>query len=294
MPNNNPHVKGWLRTVIIFIAYLFIGVIFYPLGLLIAGSDMHTTINDRTELQNIIIIFFDLLATLAVVWIFVKFVDNESFVDIGLKIKNKGKDIFLGILLGLLIMAFALVSLFFYDEIIIKDISFNVEKLIEIILLFILISFKEEILTRGYILRNFMYSFNKYIALILSSFIFSFLHGLNPDFGFISFINIFLAGIMLGLPYIFNKNLWLPIALHFSWNFFQSLLGFNVSGTNSYSLIQLKIPENNLINGGEFGFEGSILSIIVQILLIIILYFWYRKKQNKYKSQPQTDYAHHG
>ena len=126
-----------------------------------------------------------------------------------------------------------------------------------------------------------MYSFNKYVALILSSFLFSILHGLNPDFSFISFIDLFLAGIMLGLPYTFNKNLWFPIALHFSWNFFQSLFGFNVSGLDSYSLIEFSIPEPNLINGGGFGFEGSILSMIMQVIVIVVMYVVYNRNQVK-------------
>ena len=228
-------------------------------------------------LQNIIIVFFDFLAVLGLLAFFVKVIDNESFSDIGLKIKNRTKDITIGLLLGSFIMGFALLTLFYFEDVKLEKVNFEFENLIYIFLLFVIISLKEEILVRGYVLRNFMYSFNKYVALVLSSFLFSLLHGLNPDFSFISFINLFLAGIILGLPYTFNKNLWFPIAFHFSWNFFQSLFGFNVSGIDSYSLIEFSIPEPNLINGGNFGFEGSILSIIVQVIVIVVIYVVYRK-----------------
>lgn len=281
MPNNNLHIKGWLRVILVFITYLFLGAIFYPLGLLIADSNMGSTINDRSLLQNIIIVFIDFLATLSVIWVFVKFIDNESFKDIGFQLGSKIMELIVGILLGLFIMGFALIFLSYYSQVIFENVNFNVEKLIYTFLLFVLISFKEEILTRGYILRNFMYSYNKLIALILSSLIFSILHGLNPDYSLLSFINILLAGVLLGLPYTYNKNLWFPIALHFSWNFFQSLFGFNVSGLDTYSLIEIEIPESNLINGGEFGFEGSVLSIIVQVILIACIYLYYNHKKKK-------------
>ena len=71
---------------------------------------------------------------------------------------------------------------------------------------------------------------------------------------------------------MFTKNLWFPIALHFSWNFFQSMFGFKVSGLDSYSIIEFKILENNYINGGEFGFESSILSLV--IISISTIFIW--------------------
>ena len=41
-------------------------------------------------------------------------------------------------------------------------------------------------------------------------------------------------------------------------DFFQVMFGFNVSGMDTYSLIEFEIIENNNINGGDFGFEGHI------------------------------------
>ena len=63
-----------------------------------------------------------------------------------------------------------------------------------------------------------------------------------------SAMSLFLAGILLGITYIYTKNLWFPVALHLSWNLFQTLFGFNVSGKDFYSLIEFKIQENNLLN----------------------------------------------
>ena len=104
------------------------------------------------------------------------------------------------------------------------------------------------------------------------------MHGANPNMDWFSFLNLFLAGILLGMSYVYTKNLWFPIALHFSWNFFQSLFGFNVSGQDFYSLIEFNIPEKNKLNGGDFGFEGSVFSIIIQIILIFSIFIYYQRK----------------
>lgn len=105
------------------------------------------------------------------------------------------------------------------------------------------------------------------------------MHIANPNYSFFSAFELFLSGIFLGISYIHMKNLIFPIALHFSWNFFQgTIFGFNVSGQNGYSLIKQKRSENNIWNGGEFGFEGSVISMALQIICIIILYLYFSNK----------------
>jgi hypothetical protein len=67
--------------------------------------------------------------------------------------------------------------------------------------------------------------------------------------------------------------------LHLSWNLFQTILGFNVSGQDSYSLIEFSISENTLLNGGAFGFEGSILSVIAMVISIGGIWLYYERKK---------------
>ena len=123
------------------------------------------------------------------------------------------------------------VSLLITDQIFIKNFTFSDTNLINNILIFAFVSFSEELLVRGYILQNLKVSMTENIALLLSAMIFSLLHFANPNLSSIAFVNLFLAGVVLGLCYLLTKNLWLPFALHFSWNFFQgSVFGFNVSG----------------------------------------------------------------
>ncbi|MFD0977044.1 CPBP family intramembrane glutamic endopeptidase [Salinimicrobium gaetbulicola] len=272
-------IKGWVRILLIIIPYIFIVGILQFIAISLAGSDFIDLNIPQPITQKLLTLVFSFLGTLIIVAVFVKYVDKEKFSEIGFRVKNKVNEFWIGFFLGLLIMFGAFGILELLDQIQYQAFEFDLSQLIATILIFILVSFTEEILFRGYILRNLMYSFNKYFALILSASIFSFLHGFNPNIDIIGFANIFLAGILLGITYIHTKSLWFPMALHFSWNFFQAILGFKVSGQNSYSMIRFSMTEPTLLNGGAFGFEGSILALITMIVSIIAIILYYRRKK---------------
>ncbi|MDT0622852.1 CPBP family intramembrane glutamic endopeptidase [Croceitalea vernalis] len=268
----------WLRVVALILPYLLVVGVFQVFGYYIAGVPLNTEDYEFNSLQRTIITFTTLLGTVIVLFLFIRFVDKEPFKNLGLYWKGRSKDLLVGILLGAFIMCFAYFLLLGIDSIAFERMVVSWKDILYGILVFTCVSFSEELLFRGYVLKNFMSSFNKYIALVLSSLIFALMHGANPNIDLFPLINLFLAGILLGISYIYTKNIWFPVGLHFSWNIFQTLFGFNVSGIDFYSLIEFKIPKNNLINGGEFGFEGSILAIVFQIILILILFFYFESK----------------
>jgi membrane protease YdiL (CAAX protease family) len=274
-------MKGWQRILLLIIPYFFIVGVFQFFGLIIAGVDYKDLDATKTTEQHVIISLFGVIGTFIVLWVFMKFVDKEKFANLGFQIKNRLKDINAGLIFGFLIMGIGLILLLSLNQVEFLKLNFSFKELMLSILVYIIVSITEEVLFRGYILRNFMYSFNKYGALILSSLLFSLMHGFNPNMDWFSYLNLFLAGILLGASYVYTKNLWFPIALHFSWNFFQTLFGFNVSGQEFYSLIEFKITEKNILNGGDFGFEGSILSIIAEVLLIATIFVYYERVKPK-------------
>ena len=224
-----------------------------------------------------IIQYFDLIGIFVLLWILMKFVDKEPFINLGFNIKGKMNDIILGMALGLLLMAVGYSTLIFLGEIKFVSFNYDLKSIILLFLLFIGVSVVEETYVRGYVLKNLLKSFNPVVSLIISSAIFSLLHFFNPNVNYIALTELFIAGILLGVSYVYTKNLWFPIALHLSWNFFQVMFGFNVSGMDTYSLIEFEILENNNINGGDFGFEGSYLSILFSLIMIYFLWRYYKK-----------------
>lgn len=273
---HNPPFPGWLRI-------LFFFIIWIPVSLLLSLFAEGTAVQIFETSPKIILmerelyrLSFNIIATIGCVWIARRFFDKASFFSLGFQ--KQYKDIILGILTGLLVMSIAYFVLTTLNSIQFKSITFNLSALLYSMIFFIGVAVLEEVLCRGYILSNLMLSTNKYIALFISSVLFAGLHSFNPNMAFLPFFNLFLAGILLGISYIYTKNLWFPIALHFSWNFFQgSIFGFEVSGQNFYTLVQQETVEETIWNGGNFGFEGSLLASFLIVTCIFFAKEYYKK-----------------
>ena len=283
--------KGWLTAILSIIPFFIFAILFQGIGLGFTSAlgeygiiefDFNSYLEVEDAMRDYlaadtIIQYFDLIGIFVLLWILMKFVDKEPFINLGFSIKGKMNDIILGMALGLLLMAVGYSTLIFLGEIKFVSFNFDLKSIMLLFLLFIGVSVVEETYARGYVLKNLLKSFNPVVSLIISSAIFSLLHFFNPNVNYIALTELFIAGILLGVSYVYTKNLWFPIALHLSWNFFQVMFGFNVSGIDTYSLIEFEILENNNINGGDFGFEGSYLSILFSLIMIYFLWRYYKK-----------------
>ena len=132
----------------------------------------------------------------------------------------------------------------------------------------------EEILIRGIIFRIIEEKLGSYIALAVSAVIFGALHLFNPHTTFISAACIAIeAGLLLGAAYIYSRSLWLPIAIHFAWNFMQSgIFGAVTSGNdNTPGLMTTKLTGAEWITGGTFGPEGTVQATILCLIATGIL-----------------------
>jgi hypothetical protein len=140
----------------------------------------------------------------------------------------------------------------------------------------------EETLLRGIIFRIVEEKLGSYNSLLISAIIFGSVHLINPDSSIISSICIGIVGFMFGASYIYSRSLWLPIGIHFSWNFVQSgIFGAITSGNEkTSSLFNTNISGTELITGGAFGPEGTIQAILFW-LLVSIIFMVLITKQNK-------------
>ncbi len=116
-------------------------------------------------------------------------------------------------------------------------------------------------------------------VVLVSSILFGVAHIGNSHITLIGFFNITLSGVLFALIYLKFKNLSAPIAMHFTWNFFQgSVLGYPVSGHDGWSLAKVNyISKSEILSGGLFGAEGSV--VLIPISLFAILIFFVRTKR---------------
>lgn len=286
---NTRLIPVWTSIFLILLAFLIVGGVFQFIGIVALGL----SIDDMAALQKLAVdkhLILQILTTIPIillVYLFRRFVDRKPFFTLGFSIKSRISDILWGLLvaIGIIGGGTLILKLFGYIEII-PDV-FNSRSLFLSFALFIIVSINEEVLVRGYILNNLLSTkLNKYLALSISALIFALLHGLNFNLSWIGMLNLLLAGLVLGAAYIFTQNLWFPISLHLFWNFIQGpVLGYNVSGQGTDSLLKLNQIGSNSINGGDFGFEGSLVCTILTAVttLIIFIYFNFKIRNQKAK-----------
>jgi hypothetical protein len=116
--------------------------------------------------------------------------------------------------------------------------------------------------------------------------IFALLHGSNPGANWFSTANTAGFGILFGYAYLRSRDLWLPIGLHFGWNFTLPLFGVSVSGLKmKVTGYEMSWTAGSLWSGGEYGPEASILTSAVLIALFIYLL----KAPIRRQASPLTD-----
>ena len=107
---------------------------------------------------------------------------------------------------------------------------------------------------------------------------------INPNLDIIGLANVFLAGVTFSLIYYYTGNLWIVGAMHTIWNFILGfIVGSQVSGIDTYNSIFFSIPVENkdLISGGVFGFEASIVTTIVELAISLFVIYLIKKEKKK-------------
>ena len=162
--------------------------------------------------------------------------------------------------------------------------NINVLLLIKVFIIFIFQGLFEEILFRGYLMPMFSKVIGIKFTIILLSFLFTCIHLINPNLDIIGLANVFLAGVTFSLIYYYTGNLWIVGAMHTLWNFILGfIVGSQISGIITYNSLFFSIPVENkdLISGGVFGFEASIVTTIVELTISLFVIYLIKKEKNK-------------
>lgn len=155
------------------------------------------------------------------------------------------KDYYSAVLFGISLACFFNMIIFKFGE---GNEVIEVNKFLLFISSGILGPILEELLFRKKLLTELLKFNNKYVALLLSSFIFSFLHN-----GVVTMIYAFILGIVFGLFYIKYKNIKLTILMHMAANIIVIYLtGYNnlililsiIGLLISYLIINKKVAKN--------------------------------------------------
>jgi hypothetical protein len=142
-------------------------------------------------------------------------------------------------------------------------------------------AFLEEPVFRGFLLRALDARWGAVIAVIIVSVVFGGIHVVNTLatdtvslFGAVAIM--VESGLFFSAAYYATRRLWLAIGIHFAWNTtLFGIFGMATSGIASMGgLIKGTVSGPDIITGGTFGPEASIVTIVIGAILgsLILLY----------------------
>lgn len=203
---------------------------------------------------------------------------------LGMSLRGRGKDLLAGLGVAVLLYAVGFGTSLLMGTVEIASVQWVPRDLLGTLLFFLLVAVTEEVMLRGFVLgRMLSAGMNRFVALFLSSALFSAMHLFNPNFALLPFVNILLAGCLLGASFLYTRNLCFPVVLHWFWNWLQGpVLGYEVSGMDSgETLLTLRLTGSDLLTGGSFGFEGSLLCTVLLVGGTLAIVAYYERRGRK-------------
>lgn len=217
------------------------------------------------------------IVMMLIVFLFCRFIQKRKLRTLGFIKKGMLKEYGLGMLLGFAFFSVCVLLGVLFGGLKIEGISpeFSIGIFVAYLLGYMVQGMTEEVLCRGYFLGSYARRYPVYAAVLANSLLFASLHLLNSGISVLAFINITLFGIFASIYFIRRGSIWGIGAFHSIWNLVQgNFYGIKVSGTpvgNTLFTTQA-IAGKSLLNGGDFGMEGSLICTIVLTCGIIFLY----------------------
>ncbi len=164
----------------------------------------------------------------------------------------------------------------------IVTVEFDVASQLSWLSLFLLVGVVEEVVFRGILFRLITDKWNITVGLTTSSLLFGLAHLGNPGATLWAALAITLAsGWLFGMAYAYHQTIWVPIGMHWAWNYLEGgVFGCAVSGAplDYQPLITPRISGPDILTGGAFGPEASIICVALGIVLSIVYTVLYIKK----------------
>ena len=191
--------------------------------------------------------------------------------------RNLGKGTLAGIAIGIIWIGAASSILVFS-----KQLAVTGKNEVSLLWLWILSAFlnviMQELLVRGYMYQLLKERYNLPVAVVVTTAIFTFMHGGAFEAGVISVINVVTMCLFTTALYESEKTILAPIMAHSIWNIIGALILGGVSLADDYpSSLTMTASANKLLSGGAYKIEASIVVTILNVVLMGIFHIRYRK-----------------
>ena len=248
---------------------------------------LHASLTDKSSDFHLILELLAFGFILYTVFRWTKKVEKRPIRTLGFYRENFLSNLFKGFGLGLALFLLTLLVLVVLGQYRFESIHLNPYSLFFVIFtipFWILQGTAEEVVSRAWLLPQLASRTNLKLAVLISSLFFTLLHMGNSGLTPLSLVNLFLFGVAMSLYLLKTDTVWGVAGIHGAWNFAQgNLFGILVSGQSSGTSIMKFTPQGNQdwLSGGSFGIEGSIVSSIILLLLIVYLAYQLKKENER-------------
>jgi uncharacterized protein len=272
---------GWLRVIVLIASIFLLAILLVKLtdwAAAVAGiGSMDGASPPDSLLARAIISFVAVAGPVVVFW---KIIDRRPWQDLGMQWQKLPVTGAAGLFAAIAMLCAGSLLLLVAGNLTFYEPEIDAATLLKSALAMGLIAVAEELLFRAYILKNLKERFPLWASLAISSIIFALAHVQNPASGIVPMLVILSAGLLMGIGYVYTGSLWFCIFLHFAWNFLQGpVLGYKVSGLEMESVFSQNLQGPEWLTGGSFGFEGSVLALLLNLGFFSYLWLKYRKSR---------------
>nr|WP_245935106.1 type II CAAX endopeptidase family protein [Acidipropionibacterium virtanenii] len=261
---------------------VILGAAFIAVGQMVVALPVQLIAPHLSATASGIALLCSFIPVWILIWAWLRFAEHRPPRSIGLA--GRRADILLGIGIAFLILIVDAVAMAACGQVRFHWSGMRPAALAGVVGLLVLFAIQgsaEEAAIRGYLMQTVAARWGVWAGLVAQAVIFAVLHGSNPGVTPVALGNVAAFGVMLGLLVLWRGDLWAAMGFHAVWNWAQGLvLGFDVSGLGfgGSALTQTPAAGSSVtLTGGSFGAEGSVITLIVLVVLIVALGWAWRR-----------------
>jgi uncharacterized protein len=222
---------------------------------------------------------------------YVRLIEKRELTE--LSFSNALREFGLGFLVGFGLFASVILILWFLGLYTVNGFEFIPLLLLGALLGAFVSALAQELIFRAVIYRITEEWLGTWWAVAISGILFGLIHLSSAGATIFSTIAVALqAGVILAAVYTLTHRIWMALGLHMAWDFANDgIFGVGIAGQSGETLrgsFQASLNGPELLNGGKFGIEASIIALVI-VLLAGIAIFWMAMQNGQFIHRQEAD-----
>lgn len=240
-----------------------------------------------------LIMYFGYGLMVGLVLLYWKLFQKKTLEQIGFN--KKVGSYFIGAIAGVVLVVVSAVLVVLTGAITYNGVFNNIDYVFIILMLlaFVCQGAMEEVLCRGVVLQLIKDKASIPVAVGVSTVLFIIPHlgnmsGASVDIIIVAIVNLILISLIFSFLTLKFKSLWAACGIHSIWNFVLcNIMGLNLSGNEAKTaaIFDMHSVGSNILNGGMYGIEASVITAVVLSVALVIGYGIARRDNNMKEGQ---------